>query len=154
MVSYLIKLGRLNFLKSVYTLMSMSSIPKRDDVVQVTEPIARSYLGTVQDELSDTDASVSDIGEREEAGTVGWDIAIERPDGTVVVVGFNVLDSVEYEGQMTGYNVIVNAVAEDGKPRVHHPPHSRTDEAWTTDLDELRQRAEGIPPLKKENILS
>lgn len=130
----------------------MSDIPNWDTVEPEIQPIAKDYINTVKETFEDAGYEVSDIGETAPAGGIGWDIAITTKDDETIVVSFEVVDSLEYEGEMLGYNVSIDSVAEDGRILVDHTPKNYTDEVWTTDLEELKSRAKNMPELTPDDL--
>lgn len=119
------------------------------DVKPEIKPIAVEYLESVKTAFEDN-YDVSYVGDSDVAGGVMWDLTITDDDGRMLVVSFNVVDSIEYEGEMYGYNISVDAVYDDGEIVVKHTPHNYTDDVWTTDLDELRSRAKKVPTITPE----
>lgn len=130
----------------------MSDIPNWDTVTPEIRPIAKDYLKEAQDTFEKAGYDVSDIGETNPSGGIGWDFTIINDDGDTIVISFEVVDSLEYEGEMLGYNVSLDAVKEDGGILVKHAPHNYTDKVWTTDLDELTNRAETMPAITPNDL--
>lgn len=129
----------------------MSDIPNWDAVTPQIRPIAFEYLESIQDAFNG-EYDVSSISDGDADGGIMWDIAITTSDERTLVVSFNVVDSLEYEGEMLGYNISVDAVYEDGEIAVKHTPYNYTDDVWTTDLDELVARAENVPTITPDVI--
>lgn len=130
----------------------MNDIPDWDSVEPKIEPIAKDYLETVKDTFENAGYEVSDIGKTAPAGGIGWDITITTDDDETIVVSFEVIDSLEYEGETLGYNVSLDAVAEDGRILIDHTPKNYTDEVWTMYLEELKNRAKNIPELTPNDL--
>jgi len=116
------------------------------------EPIAQDWIESVKETFENHGYDVSSVGETESNGGIGWDVAITNDDGETIAVTFEVVDSIEYEGEMLGYNVSIDAVHEDGRILGSHTPHNYTDKVWTTELSELKQRANEMPPLTPEDL--
>lgn len=130
----------------------MSDIPNWDSVTPEIRPIVKDYLENATETFETAGYDVSDIGETNPSGGIGWDIAVTTDDGETIVVSFEVVDSLEYEGEMLGYNVSLDAVKENGEILVKHAPHNYTDKVWTTDLDELKNRAKTMPAITPNDI--
>lgn len=115
------------------------------------EPIATEYLQTVSDSFRKADFDVSEIGKRDDSGGIVWDITVETED-TTSVISFSLVDSREYEGEMFGYNISVDAVSQSGKVLVKYTPQNFTDNVWTTELSTLIKRANKIPKIKPDDL--
>lgn len=120
-------------------------------VITDIQPIATEYLTELQSTLEEYGYEVSDIGERDEQGGIVWDITVETQTDTILV-SFELVDSLEFEGEKLGYNVSVDAVSEDGQILVDHTPKNYTSDVWTNDRTELVERAKNIPLLNPRNL--
>lgn len=131
----------------------MNDIPDWNDVTPEIRPIAKNWIEQVKENFENAGYEVSDIGQTDASGGIGWDIAVTTDDGETIVIKFEVVDSIGYEGKMLGYNVSVDAIHENGQILATHKPYNYTDDVWTTDIDELKERANNMPGLGPGNIM-
>jgi len=130
----------------------MNDIPDWDKVDAEISPLAKKWIETVQQNFKDDRWDVSEIGETDTAGGIGWDFSITTEYGGTIVISFEIVDSLEYEGKMLGYNISIDAVHEDGRIIADHTPHNYTDDVWTSEINELKHRTENIPHITPEDI--
>jgi len=119
-----------------------------DTVLDEIEPLAIEFMESVQNNFDNP----SEIGEVEESGGTGWDITVTNSDGKTVVIRFSVVDSVEYEGEMYGYNISVDAVTSDGEILIKHTPNNYTEDVWTNDITELKSRTKNLPEVQPTDL--
>lgn len=131
--------------------MHMSETLDWDTIEEEIKPLAIAYLETVQRTFED-EYDVSYFGKQDQSGGIAWDLTVTGDDDRTLLISFKVVDSVEYEGEMFGYNVSVDAVYDDGEIVGKYTPHNYTENVWTNDLEELKTRAENIPTFTPDDL--